>query len=242
MASFSEAVSPASQRAAATGRFVDVFKNTLYFPCFDQLSHEDDLKESYWKEDPNQPDVYKHACTWLFLGEIINDECALNSFLRNRVFVRDRAGKDNIAIAFYPELGYFDFRQLKKGHTICVLFAEKHYFLDRTIGLRIERLDNVHVFPLGLNDLFTLSRTYAENNDTKCWSCERSIAQDTKKKCGSCRVAYYCDKNCQTADWRKRHREWCKAMPLFLFIAKGDLSKYDRDTDEDYWFCPRDHI
>ena len=221
---------------------VDVFKNTLYFPCFDQLCHENDMEESYWKEDPYQPGVYKHACTWLFLGEIINDELALISFLRNKVFVQDRAGRDNINVSFYPEHGYFDFRQLKKGNTICVLFAEQHYFLDQTIGLRIERLDNVHVFPLGLDDLFSLSSTYAKCNNTKCWSCEKSASDVMKKKCGSCKVAYYCDKKCQAADWTRRHRLWCKAMPLFLFIAKADLSKYDVNTDEDYWFGAHSRI
>lgn len=195
------------------------------------------MKMKCWKAIGRKTDVYKHACTWLFLGEIIDDELALISFLRNKVFVRDRSGRDNINISFYPETGYFDFRQLKKGHTICVLFAEQHHFLDQSVGLRIERLDNVHVFPLGLNELFSLSSTYAKCNNTSCWSCGKSAANGMKKKCGSCKVAYYCDKTCQADDWRKCHRKWCKAMTLFLFIAKADL--YDPNTDEDYWFRAR---
>ena len=216
----------------STERFVDIFKNTLNFPAFDDLPCEYDLDEDYWEQDPHDG-MYKHACTWLFLGDITHDTSdypAIFSF-RKRVSARDRAGKEEIPIAFYPERGSLDYGTLKKGHTICVLLAEQRQFFDGSTGLRIEDLDVITVVPLKLKDLFSLSRTYAERKDTQCWSCGKQPSKGLKK-CATCKVAFYCDTKCQKDDWKDRHRRWCKAMPKFLFIARADLSKYDKK----YWW------
>ena len=212
--------------------FLDVFKSTLNFPTFDNLAGEHELDEDYWKQDPHDG-VYKHACTWFFLGEITHDtsESVVPAFIRKRILTRDRAEKEEIPIFFYPERGSLDYGTLQKGHTICVLLAEQHRFLDLSIGLRIEDLDVITVFPLNLKDLFSLSRTYAERKDTQCWSCGKQPSKGLKK-CATCKVAFYCDTKCQRDDWKDRHRRWCKAMPKFLFIARADLSKYDKK----YWW------
>ena len=219
-----------AEGSTSPGKFVDIFKNSLNFPTFNNLPNEHDLDEDYWKEDPHDG-VYKHAFTWFFLGEITLDASYFPPFLRKRVVARDRAGKEEIPIFFYPERGSLDYAILKKGHTISVLLAEQHHFLDLSTGLRIEDLNVITVFPLKLKELFSLSSTYAERKDTQCWSCGEQPSKGLKK-CASCKVAWYCDTKCQKVDWKDRHRKWCKAMPKFLFIANADLSKYDKK----YWW------
>ena len=217
----------------ATSVRKDILKNELYFPSFQGLGEENDLAEQYWKEDIHRC-VWTQACTWCFLAEITNDETSQIPFLRNRVIVRDRRGQNNIPISFYPERGHFDFRTLKKGHTVCVMLAEQHHFLDMTTGLRIEGLDTVKVIPCGLEDLLALSTVYSQHEDL-CWTCEKKKIEFTSgstspvdlKKCAACHIAQYCNKECQVKDWKERHRRWCKALPEFLKMTKIDYTTYN---------------
>ncbi|KAG8944110.1 hypothetical protein FRC04_002148 [Tulasnella sp. 424] len=32
------------------------------------------------------------------------------------------------------------------------------------------------------------------------------------RQCSKCKAAYYCSENCQRADWRPRHKKYCKAF------------------------------
>ncbi len=221
-------------RGTSSSDVKDILKNKLYFPSFRNLGDENDLDDRYWKEDYHTG-VWVQACTWCFLAEITNDETSQIPFLRNRVFVRDHSGRDNIPISFYPERGLFDFKTLRKGHTICALLAEQHYFLDMTIGLRVEGLDTVKVIPCGLDDLFALSTFYSECKNA-CWACGKKATADTSeasataadlKKCSACHTAQYCCKDCQVKDWKERHRRWCKAMPEFLKLTKIDYTTYN---------------
>lgn len=217
----------------------DFLQNTFHFPSFRDLPHENDTQEGYWKLDHNG--VFVPACTWFFVAEITNDECSQIPFLRNQVSVRDRDGRCDIPIYFYPEEGYFDFKLLKNGYTILVVNGQKHNFLDGSVGLRIEALDTVSVAPCSMDNLLRLSKTYHQFKDSKCWSCggsgERetsdvsektaSPSEDYLKKCGACKMARYCSKECQTKHWKEGHKRTCKAMPVFVKLTKINYSKYD---------------
>ena len=211
----------------STAKVKDILKDRHYFPPFDELCNENDLDFSYWKEDEDR-DIWVQACTWCFLAEITNDETSQIPFMRNRVWVRDRQGRDNIPISFYPERGLFDFKTLKKGYTVCVMLAEQHHFLDMTTGLRIENLDTIKVIPCGLDELFAISRSYSQCQNS-CWTCNKEAVPEvvSLKKCSRCHAAQYCCKECQVKDWKERHHRWCKALPEFLRMAKIDYSTYD---------------
>ena len=207
----------------------DIFQNERFFPAFQDLGVDNDLDLRYWKQ--SSFGSYKYTYTWCFVAEIEDDELSQIPFLRNRVHVRDRNGQGDINISFYPESGMFNYRALKRGHTICVMQAEQHYFLDRSIGLRIEHLDTVKVIPCGLSDLFALSKQYSQNANS-CWRCSKTASDEgsSLKKCAACKLACYCDKQCQTKDWKERHKVWCKAIPEFLKLTRIDYSKYVKDS------------
>ena len=202
----------------------DIFANEFHFPAFRHLGIDNDPDIDYWYE--KMPGNFTQACTWCFLGEITCDELSQRRVFLNRVLVRDRKGQDNIPICFYPKQGLFDFRTLKKGHTICVMLAVQHYFLDNTVGLRIENLNTVKVIPCGLSGLLALSKSYSQRSDS-CWRCGKKEREGSLKKCGACKVARYCDKDCQAKDWKDGHRKLCKAIAEFLKMARIDYSKYD---------------
>ncbi len=221
-------------RGSSTCDVKDILKDKFYFPSFRELMDENELDERYFEED-YRTGIWFHAYTWYFLAEITNDDVSQITFLRNRVLVRDRSGRDHIPVAFYPESGSFDFKTLKKGHTVCVIQAQQHHFLDLSLGLRIENLDTIRVIPCALDDLFTLSTFYFERKNT-CWACGKKATADTKeaaiaielKKCAACHTAQYCCKDCQVKDWKERHRRWCKAMPEFLKLTKIDYTTRNR--------------
>lgn len=230
------------------GLFRDLLNDKVNFPPFKDLPDEPVADRRYWKVVNGQSGKYEPKCTWFFLGEITDTTHAYLSgpMFRNRVLVSDRSGKTSIPVLFYPQSGRFDFKQLKKGCTICILLAEKHHFLDFTTGIRVENLDTVKVVQCGLDDLLSLSGTYGKRKDSNCWHCgkgpqkSQADCESTNtagitsrlKICASCKVARYCNKSCQTANWRKCHRRWCKVLPDFLVLTKTDLSKYDKD----HWF------
>lgn len=224
----------------------DFLQNSFHFPSFSDLPHENDVQEGYWKCDCNG--VFVPACTWFFMAEITNDEYSQIPFLRNQVRVKDRDGREEIPIYFYPEEGYFDFKMLKKGYTLLVANGQKHNFLDLSVGLRIEVLDTVTVAPCSMDDLINLSKTYHDCKDKMCWTCgrggreevatkvpERAAAvegtacssKEELKKCGACKMARYCSKECQTKHWKEGHKRTCKAMPVFIKLTKINYSKYD---------------
>ncbi len=208
----------------------DILANEFYFPAFNDLCDENDLASRYWYEET--PDSYTQACTWCFLGEITNDEASqiAGPMFRNRVYVRDRSGHDSIPITFHPNRGFFDFKTLRKGHTICVMLAEQHYFMDGTVGFRIEGLDLVKVIPCTLTDLLALSTTYSKCCDTRiCWQCEHK-ADKQLEKCSACKLARYCNVECQTTDWKQTHKRWCKAIPEFIKMTRIDYSQYDENA------------
>lgn len=224
---------------ASKGCTNDIFKKKLYFPRFRDLDFEYEIDERYWKEDSCHPGFMIPACTWYFLGEITNDMTSQCTFLRNRVLVRDRRGQNNITIAFYPESGSFDFKTLKKGHTVRVWCARKHEFMDGSVGLRIEELNTIKVMPCSLNDLFAMSTFCSETSTTNsCWRCGKKSTKSSSdaacalelKKCASCLTAKYCSRECQVKDWRERHRKWCKALPEFMDMKKIDYGKPQEST------------
>lgn len=211
---------------ASTSRKRDVLASLRDFPPFSDLPVDNGLDEDYYQESLSG--VWVYSRTWCFIAEIYDDSLPPIP-IRRRVLVRDRLGEE-LPIFFYPECGCFDYSTLKNGRTVAILFAERHHFLDLSVGLRIENLDTIKVVSSNLEDLFAMSNCYAKCGDERCWysQCgEKRVAEEIKK-CGSCWCARYCNKQCQTNDWKERHKRWCKALPLFMKLASIDYSRADR--------------
>lgn len=98
---------------------------------------DDDELFPSWRDIPFSTET--HSC---FLAEI--QQC--DGFLRYRTIVKDRDGAESV-VAFYPD-SYddgFDFKKLKRGHTLAIVNALQHNFLDGTHGIRVEDMDDVCV-------------------------------------------------------------------------------------------------
>jgi hypothetical protein len=110
-----------------------------YFPTFDECpqEHYPDL-DFYTVKAGGILFPTRH---WCLLAEISEVEY----FIRLRLWVKDRAGKE-IPLAFYIEdERCLDLNQFQKGRTVAILYAEQHPFLDMTVGIRQESTSTIEV-------------------------------------------------------------------------------------------------
>ena len=58
----------------------------------------------------------------------------------------------------------------------------------------------------------------------RCMNCNRTFSQI--QLCGRCRMVTYCSKECQRADWTKRHRRLCPQL-----VATANAIKASETSD-----------
>ncbi len=116
------------------------FRNNETFPIFAGLPGDIDIDLTFY--DAADGFTYGPRKHWCFLAEITDIE----SFLRVRLIVRDKAGA-TVPVAFYTDGRGAEFApsQLQSGYTVAILYAHQHSFLDGTIGIRQEEYCGVKV-------------------------------------------------------------------------------------------------
>jgi hypothetical protein len=116
--------------------------------------HEDDIPDFYYR--PRANGMYAPVRHWCFLGEIT----AKMVFNRLCLTVRDREGVEvpaNFHLdgggtrVFTPGMSNFPTHPnvpeplVKEGNTIAILYGQRHFFMDGSVGFRIEDADLVQV-------------------------------------------------------------------------------------------------
>jgi hypothetical protein len=108
------------------------------FPSFEWLPEENDLE---FYESPGEPS-YKPRKHWCFLAEIAD----VNLFRRLMLLVEDKDGRET-EVAFHTDdrgLGLNPLR-VRKGHTVAILYANQHGFVDMSRGIRLDNADALTV-------------------------------------------------------------------------------------------------
>ncbi|KAF2137797.1 uncharacterized protein K452DRAFT_98503 [Aplosporella prunicola CBS 121167] len=187
--------------------FADL-RNDLFFPDFSSCPDENDISLDFYTSSDGFRWIPKHH--WCLLGEIVD----VTYFLRLRLLVRDRSGLE-VPVAFYPDAQdpLLDYGSFRKGHTLAILYAHQHGFLDLSVGIRQETMSAVRVIPFPLHRLLALSdtlqtRSEASKNSPACHTCQKE--SNDLLKCSRCGITWYCNKTCQQAGWRERgHKDEC---------------------------------
>ncbi|KAH0559823.1 hypothetical protein GP486_003658 [Trichoglossum hirsutum] len=186
-------------------------RNEGTFPTFSGLPEDDGIDLSFY--DTADGFSYTPRKHWCFLAEIIDIE----KLIRVLLIVRDKAGA-TMRVAFYTDGRGTELApsKLQIGHTIAILYAHQHGFLDGTTGIRQEESCAVKVIPMALADLLQVSdrvHQYSTELDGKrtCHGCDEK--KTSLQKCGKCSLFSYCDKSCQAVGWNDRgHKRDCKIV------------------------------
>eukprot|EP01029_Cantina_marsupialis_P027821 TRINITY_DN774043_c0_g1_i1.p1 TRINITY_DN774043_c0_g1~~TRINITY_DN774043_c0_g1_i1.p1 ORF type:complete len:161 (+),score=39.17 TRINITY_DN774043_c0_g1_i1:500-982(+) len=124
------------------------------------------------------------------------------------------------------EASMVEWGKIKVGTTLAFRYGAKHWFLDGSVGIRCESLEQGVMFiPHSLKEISLMAMLVNEskNKTKKCLMCGKN---DSAKSCGACRVPRYCSKSCQVKSWKKDHKKVCKFMhtcsfdDLFLDITR----------------------
>jgi hypothetical protein len=115
-------------------------RDSRIFPDFKTCPQENEMDLDFYTFQHGYMLVPKRH--WCLLAEIVD----VGYFIRLRLIVKDKSGHE-FPVAFYTDdkMGGFDVALLKKGHTIMILYAHQHYFLDFTIGIRVEEFGSTKV-------------------------------------------------------------------------------------------------
>lgn len=128
------------------------------FLTFDELPHDDDIDLRFYRTSNGF--CYSPRRHWCLLAEIMSVE----TFMRLRLIVRDRDGTQfQIAVHTDDRGSEYPTNMLVPGHTVAILYAHQHGFLDFTTGIRQEEKQTLRV----------CARIDAR----------RSIAADSNKRC-----------------------------------------------------------
>jgi hypothetical protein len=112
------------------------------FPPFGDLPHEDDLilDHEYYAAVDGFRLPQKH---WCFLAEITD----IISLGRVVLTVRDMRGQEELRVAFYTDDRGRDIplSRLERRHTVAIMYANQHDFLDMSHGIRQEEMRTIKV-------------------------------------------------------------------------------------------------
>ena len=109
------------------------------FPTFAELPDENDIDPAFYGTVDGY--TYTPRKHWCFLAEIVGVE----NFIRVKLLVRDRSGS-RVPVTFYTDGRGSEFApQLQQGHTIAIMYALQHGFLDMSVGIRLEECSGVKV-------------------------------------------------------------------------------------------------
>ncbi|CAF1129670.1 unnamed protein product [Adineta steineri] len=229
---------------------INKLDNHVDCPSFDAVCHEDEPCKPYWGLIRGS---FKQIRRWCLMGEIEE----VNYFIRPKITIRTRFD-EKVTVHFYLEEDdnplTFSFNDALVGHTILIMYAEKHDFADMSTGVRQEEGDLVVIFKCSMQ---TLIKTFGSMMASPaCFQCEAKqssptqnsllekkenlisgdlsshVNQDSQpmsassslKKCARCGIAWYCSKVCQTQHWKDNHKKLCSSMKYLQLLRELDFT------------------
>ncbi|KAG2132908.1 uncharacterized protein EDB93DRAFT_1175342 [Suillus bovinus] len=200
-----------------------LLRNSFNFPAFSGLPSEpeDEIDLKYYNLNLCGFEPSQH---WCFLGEIVDSIGLVRVLLR----VKDKDGRVVTVGLYTDDRGKVLAPQIKKGHTVAILYGEQHGFLDMTVNIRVEDASNIKIIPCSLEQLLKASDDLVvlrKGQPRHCGSCgngENASYNTHLRLCSRCRYASYCGEDCQKKAWMDGHKADCKALvEVQWFTAKN---------------------
>jgi hypothetical protein len=168
-----------------------LLRNPINFPTFNNLPDDyDGVDLNYYEETEFGFEPYQH---WCFLGEIVD----FLSLGRVVMHVKDKIGRIIMVALYTDDNGQAIASQVRKGHTVAVLYGEQHHFLDMSVGIRVEEASSIKIIPCSLDQLLKASDEVAarKGQPRRCGSCEQEENHSENRQlrlCSRCKQASYC--------------------------------------------------
>ncbi|KAF2108247.1 hypothetical protein BDV96DRAFT_504933 [Lophiotrema nucula] len=205
------------------GQLTDL-RNYKIFPGFAALPNSNSVDlEFYGKVDG----TYKPLHYWCFLGEIV-DSITLHHLELELMDVDDK----KIPLHFNTDGRGSELEpaKIQRGHTVAVLYAQRHVFMYGDPGIRHENPQMLKIFPVSLKKLLELNDQVQQfstkvDGTRTCHGCSKKA--ESLNRCGKCSLFWYCDNGCQRIGWNERgHKADCKLLKdpdlRGLFVLKWD--------------------
>ncbi|KAI0086869.1 hypothetical protein BDY19DRAFT_335096 [Irpex rosettiformis] len=203
--------------------------NTQHFPSFRDLPNDNVANFSYYHQSPPGSPILLPTRHWVFLCEITRNI----SLMRPHFLVKDRTGTDTQVVFYIEGENQAKFAsicsQFVVGNTLAVFYADSHYFMDGSVGLRVEDVSTVKVIPCSLERLLSTNANDV-NIRRACSSCgtQRRDTDIPLRGCSRCKTKY-CNQECQRVDW-PRHKHDCVALQQVQAWEERDWRRF-----ENYW-------
>jgi hypothetical protein len=185
-------------------------RNTVTFPPFSGLPGEQDIDPRYYSENPLNG-IYTLNRHWAFMCEIVD----VTMLIRLQIDVKDKSGRVLPVWVHTDDRGKDLFRQCRQGYTLILTYAEKHYFMDGDVGIRLEEGASVRVVPYSMAELMGANDTiFGEGKMEKCACCgtKKSDTGDGLKMCSRCKSAFYCGQ----VDYLRLPGMVCSSVLMFM--------------------------
>jgi hypothetical protein len=166
-------------------------RNPITFSPFTNLPAESDIDTLYYSPNP-QTGVYRPTRHWALVAEIVD----FDRFFRLHIDVKDNSGRVLPVSLYTDDRGKGLAQQCQQGHTLVVTYAEKHYFFDGTLGIRLEEGSSFRVLPHTMTELMAANDAVFEARKEECAFCGTKNGGNgpSLKVCSRCKVAFYCGK------------------------------------------------
>jgi hypothetical protein len=119
----------------------------------------------------------------------------------------------------------FSYSDIKVGHTVVALYAEKEPKHEDKKLIVIRDPDFLFVFNASFLDvkkeaekLLNSSDSKSEKKELECFGCGIKISK-LIITCSKCKLAHYCSTVCQKNSWNVRHKDLCKQSEVLLRLA-----------------------
>ncbi|KZP21458.1 hypothetical protein FIBSPDRAFT_788285, partial [Athelia psychrophila] len=115
-------------------------RDSKTFPRFENLPDEDGIEDLYHAENNGYINATRH---WCLIAEITT----ILTIFRLRICAKDRDGHEFTVHVHTDDRGAKLAQYCQEGYTLVLLYAQRHYFGDGTLGIRLEEEASVKVLP-----------------------------------------------------------------------------------------------
>ncbi|XP_053406587.1 uncharacterized protein LOC123546263 [Mercenaria mercenaria] len=193
----------------------------IFFPLYEVVTEFDDIPSE--QRFPFFPFMVPPKSGYLLVAFMYRYH---EHVMRHGVYLKDAWDRES-KVEFYLDddnpFPFFSYSQVKPGGYIILVDPVMHFFMDGTVGIRMDNPEDVKVLDIETSISVTHMATpppedcecFPKKNDEKlkmgdldvsCHYCDRRGLDF--RRCSRCKSVYYCTKVCQTLDW-SGHKGTC---------------------------------